>query len=63
MELMDELVELSSDIVEWGANDAYTAAFEWVDRLTLIDDYHLIRAFVDQLANNLVAEPPSDADL
>jgi uncharacterized protein (TIGR04141 family) len=63
MELIEEFVTLSSEVLERGIDDGYKATFGWVDRLTLVDDDDLRQALMGQLANDLVDEPTCDADV
>jgi len=63
VELIEEFVALSSEVLERAADNGYKATFGWVDRLTLVDDDDIRQALTEQLANELVTEPVPDADV
>ncbi len=64
VEQIDDLVILSSQVLERASDDGYKATFGWVDRLTLVDDDDVRQALIEQLANDLLADQQMpDADV
>jgi uncharacterized protein (TIGR04141 family) len=64
VEDVDELVALSTQLLQRARDDRYKASFGWVDRLTLVDDEPVHQALTEQLARELLAnEPTADADV
>lgn len=56
LECIEDLMVLSSQLLERAGSDRYKATFGWVDRLTLVDDDNLRQSLTEQLAEELLTD-------